>query len=266
MHTHAHTHNLLGGSISEAVFGIGGLRSHQDAHRTSTTIAPVPWLPSAPRGSAVWRSEKGMVTTSWSAVNDSTGWWLWVNASVPPLSLGAVVKVMMPKNVLQSDVCAWECGFGVPPSPTDTPRGSPTPPHALHLSPSPPPSPPPLHPSPTSPPPTPSSGGPPPPPPTRSRIPPHPPHPPPPQARSAVQEWVSFDGVHGYHRFTAVIHPVSVLANKNSCHKLWPIQSQSPPPGVTDVSWSDAVPGLSMFPALELSVTSGDYSIFARSC
>ena len=108
-------HIMLGGSVGEAVFGIGGLRPHRTEWGSVSSIAPVPWLPDAPRGAAVWRSAHGLVTSAWEAVREGSGEWrLWVNVTVPPLSTRAEVRVMMPKPALPTGVCAWECGLASP--------------------------------------------------------------------------------------------------------------------------------------------------------
>ena len=102
----------------QAVFGIGGIQPFGSASGSRAGIAPVPWLPEAPRGSAVWRSQHGGVSAAWSAeppggTVTTTGlvpWHAWVNVSVPALSDGASVQVMLPRSTEPAAFCAWECG------------------------------------------------------------------------------------------------------------------------------------------------------------
>jgi hypothetical protein len=118
------------GSVGEGLFGIGGIRpgfmreevpaaddSTQD--ETRLLLAPVPWLPDAPRGAAVWRTAAGQTSTSWAASDDREShgsWGVWVNVTVPPAESGtaAEVSVMVPQGAQSDAVCAWECGLGGP--------------------------------------------------------------------------------------------------------------------------------------------------------
>eukprot|EP00035_Acanthoeca_spectabilis_P028353 m.470259 g.470259 ORF g.470259 m.470259 type:complete len:570 (-) comp29594_c0_seq1:499-2208(-) len=61
----SHNHIMQGGSVGEAIFGIGGIRPDfvrgmvPNVARTAAShllLAPVPWLPDAPRGATVWRT------------------------------------------------------------------------------------------------------------------------------------------------------------------------------------------------------------------
>ena len=55
-----------------AVFGIGGIRPFAPSvGGGQRVVAPVPWLPDAPRGSAVWRSSAG-VTSAVRACNHAS--------------------------------------------------------------------------------------------------------------------------------------------------------------------------------------------------
>jgi hypothetical protein len=102
-------HIMLGGSVGEAVFGIGGLRPQSSSGNAS--IAPVPWLVGAPLGAAVLRNTEGLVSSSWAATNmGKSEWSLWVNATVP-VGSRADVKVMVPQYAQSIAVCAWECGL-----------------------------------------------------------------------------------------------------------------------------------------------------------
>ena len=113
----SHGHIMQGGSIGEAVYGIGGIRPSfvHGNNRKTLVLAPVPWLPDAPLGSAVWRSTQGVASTRWAVRGSaSTNWSVWVNVTVPAGGGTASVKVMLPSSARQGSVCAWECGFNHP--------------------------------------------------------------------------------------------------------------------------------------------------------
>mgnify|MGYP001315923347 CR=1 FL=1 len=93
-------HIMYGGSVGEAVFGLGGLA---DARH----IAPVVWLPGAMRGAAVRRAEAGVAAVTWAAAADAAGWQLWLNVTVPVG--GARVDVMLPGNASRDAACVWDC-------------------------------------------------------------------------------------------------------------------------------------------------------------
>jgi hypothetical protein len=112
-------HVMRGGSIGEAVFGIGGIQPAFDRGSGSESpsgsrlgLAPVPWLPDAPYGAAVWRTLAGVATARWAAsVKQADHWQLWVNVSIPAGGGGADVTVMLPVSAQPSKVCVWECGL-----------------------------------------------------------------------------------------------------------------------------------------------------------
>ena len=122
----SHNHVMQGGSVGEGVFGIGGIRPHFMRGEVPTSggtqnlnrllLAPVPWLPDAPRGAAVWRTSTGVASTSWAAQTDpeleSSQWSVWVNVTVPIDSGITDVRIMAPQEVQSGAMCAWECGFG----------------------------------------------------------------------------------------------------------------------------------------------------------
>ena len=84
-------------------------------------LAPVPWLPDAPRGAAVWGTAAGLTSTSWAVRTDleSGHWSVWVNVTVPAAGGAADVKVMVPQSAQRDAVCAsrgvpgefWPYGF-----------------------------------------------------------------------------------------------------------------------------------------------------------
>lgn len=120
----SHNHIMQGGSVGEALFGIGGIRpsfvrgTRPEGGRAGQRllIAPVPWLSDAPRGAAVWRTAAGEASASWAVSTGlSTGHWSgWVNVTVPAAGGGADVKVMVPRSAQSIGVCAWECGLVLP--------------------------------------------------------------------------------------------------------------------------------------------------------
>ena len=91
----SHNHVMQGGSVGESLFGIGGIQPSFVRTSGSVTdgipselplvLAPVPWLPEAPLGAAVWRALSGVVSTRWAARvdNDTGNWSAWVNVTVP---------------------------------------------------------------------------------------------------------------------------------------------------------------------------------------
>eukprot|EP01043_Picozoa_sp_COSAG02_P038650 COSAG02_NODE_2996_length_7581_cov_35.324111_6_plen_256_part_00 len=118
-------HIMYGGSVGAAVFSIGGIQPFSSAHQELRVVAPIPWLPDAPRGSTVWRSQEGVFSTTWSASSngssmpagdDTASWSLWINVSIPIAASDdgsgtADVRVMLPESTDASAVCAWECGL-----------------------------------------------------------------------------------------------------------------------------------------------------------
>jgi hypothetical protein len=129
----SHNHVMQGGSVGEGLFGIGGIQPHYIRGEVPTTagtggqaakrlvLAPVPWLPDAPRGSAVRRGAGGLAATSWAAQIGPSGphelqWRIWVNATVPAEGRGSSeVHVMLPQATRSEAVCAWECGYSLTP-------------------------------------------------------------------------------------------------------------------------------------------------------
>ena len=116
----SHNHIMQGGSVGEAIFGLGGIEPGfmrgevPDALPTTgkLRLAPVPWIPDAPRGAAVWRTSAGVTSTRWEAVQQGPGEWkLWVNATVPIDGSDATLSVMLPQDAVADAVCAWECGL-----------------------------------------------------------------------------------------------------------------------------------------------------------
>lgn len=116
-------HIMHGGSVSQAVFGIGGVQPLMPDSSSSAPasaplrlrIAPVPWIPDAPRGAAVWRSRAGVASSAWAASESArtkAAWQLWVNATVPANSgRTAEIRVMLPTSASKDSVCVWECGL-----------------------------------------------------------------------------------------------------------------------------------------------------------
>lgn len=126
-HCESHGHIMQGGSVGDGLFGIGGIRPHFMRGEVPTDagtegakrllLAPVPWLPNAPRGAAVWRTAAGIASTSWAVQTDGESlqrWNVWVNATVPADSDGSDIQVMVPHGAQRDAVCVWECGFGDP--------------------------------------------------------------------------------------------------------------------------------------------------------
>ena len=220
-HCSSHGHIMQGGSVGDGLFGIGGIRPSfmrgevpTDARTEDAKpllLAPVPWLPEAPRGAAVWRSGAGIASTSWAAQSDreSSGWAVWVNATVPVESSVAEIHVMVPQAA-QNEVCAWECGFG----------------HAA-------------------------------------------------TAGAAFKaQWVSFDSSSstGYQKLTAVVPSEQAASAPNTqspaCTAVWRAgaASKETVTGIERVGWSPAKAGSRMYPALTVTVSSGAYAFFAKSC
>ena len=83
-------HIMYGGSVGAAVFGIGGIRPNPSGR---PSLAPIPWLPDAPRGAVVWQSRAGILSAAWAAATSGLGktWKLWVNVTIPAASGGANV-------------------------------------------------------------------------------------------------------------------------------------------------------------------------------
>eukprot|EP01048_Picozoa_sp_COSAG05_P000110 COSAG05_NODE_3_length_51333_cov_129.132080_10_plen_602_part_00 len=128
-HCESHGHIMQGGSVGDGLFGVGGIRPHFMRGEVPTTdvdtksakrllLAPVPWLPDAPRGAAVWRTDAGVASSSWAAQNDGgespQQWSVWVNATVPAASDVSEIQVMVPHGAQSDAVCVWECGFADP--------------------------------------------------------------------------------------------------------------------------------------------------------
>jgi hypothetical protein len=214
----SHGHIMQGGSVGDGLFGIGGIRPNflrgevpTDAdtkHARTLLLAPVPWIPDAPRGAAVWRSSAGFASTSWATQNDheSPEWSVWVNATVPVETGISEIHVMVPPASQNDDVCAWECGFG----------------HA---------------------------------------------------ATGFKSQWISFDSSSstGHRRLTADV-PSEAAASapqieSPACTVVWRAGAPSRQPiGVESVAWKSARAGSTMYPALAVTVGSGSYAFFARSC
>ena len=205
----SHGHVMQGGSIGEAVYGIGGIRPFfvRGTTRRNLLLAPVPWLSGASRGSAVWRSTQGVASTSWAVHgNSNTNWSVWVNVTVPAGGGTASVAVMLPSSARRDGVCAWECGFKHP---------------VL--------------------------------------------------AVPFTRHWVSFGNTDGFIRFSAVApSPTSANApDTTRCNPVWNSGAsalRAVAAGMEDVKWAPVQPGVTMFPELALTVVSGHYAFFARSC
>lgn len=104
-------HIMYGGSVGSAVFGIGGIHPF-GLDGEQINIRPIPWLPDAPLGAAVWRSRAGVVAAAWAASSEASH--VWINVTVPAASAGASIQVMLPQSVEPANVCAWECGTDAP--------------------------------------------------------------------------------------------------------------------------------------------------------
>lgn len=209
---------MYGGSVSTAVFGIGGIQPYfANALRIASTnrdhriqVAPVPWLADAPRGATVWRSGEGVTTAAWASSRTRDRWQLWVNVTVPAASSGAQIKVMLPRTARRGAVCAWECGAEVP-------------------------------------------------------IP-----------AAFTTEWIAFDAAgNGHAEYHAAPPPASASATTPlpadlaaTCTAVWhtgPVRET--PPGIDGAAnWADARPGFTMFPSLDVDVTSGAYAFYAAAC
>ena len=232
----SHNHIMQGGSVGEAVFGIGGIRpaflrgampgdggspggERQQQHQLR--LAPVAWLPEAPSGAAVWRTLAGPASASWAALHppsdgdaagDANDWSVWVNATVPVGTGTADVAVALPWSAQAAAVCAWECalaGGGAPAA---------------------------------------SSG-------------------------AFEAQWVSFDGGDsGFSALRAVAPSPAAFAAPGdlaACTPLWQAGVAAKgiaAVGVESVVWEPIAPGRTMFPALALGATSGSYAFFARPC
>ena len=243
-------HIMYGGSVSEAIFGIGGIRplmpQPMAAPPTSSAapspaapqllrlqVAPVPWLTEAPRGTAVWRSREGVVSAAWAAtaaqaranpapalaLAAASAWHVWVNVSLPAgMVESADVQVMLPQSTERGGVCLWECG--VADSDIGERKGS-----ALTL---------------------------------------------------VESEWVSFDGSGGHRRYWAnpAREHAAAPPDTSACALVWPLpasaiprlQSKNAPLplGIESAEWLPAQKGRRMFPALALKVTSGSFALFAQ--
>jgi uncharacterized membrane protein YgcG len=244
----SHNHIMQGGSVGEAVFGIGGIRpaflrgavpggggggprgdveqQQQQQQQQQLRLAPVPWLPEAPLGAAVWRTLAGTASTSWAArhrpsdvdaAGDAVGdadedWGVWVNATVPVGAGTADVAVALPRSAQATAVCAWECALA-------------------------------------------GGGG------------------PAASADAFEAQWVSFDGGDsGFSALRAVAPPPAALTvpgDLTACTPLWQAGAAAKgiaAVGVASVVWEAIVPGRTMFPALAVGATSGSYAFFARPC
>ena len=108
-------HIMYSGSVGEAVFGIGGIQPFKSPAGDRPSVAPILWLPEAPRGSAVWRSRDGVISAAWSAAQEGLTpgptWHAWVNVTVPAASDGADIQVLLPRSTAPTAFCAWECGL-----------------------------------------------------------------------------------------------------------------------------------------------------------
>ena len=224
-----------GGSVGAAVFGIGGIQPFSSPSWPRTddfvSVAPIPWLPDAPRGAAVWRSRTGVISASWAAITISTAtktrpsdtsasgaatsdaaWHVWVNVTVPPTSssTGANISVMLPSSATPGGVCAWECGQanGVGEPVAYTTRW-------ISFD---------------------SAGG----------------H----EQLSAVVPPADAASAPEPSR----LH--------DSCTPLWSsgTASKQVPEGVLDVIWAAARPGYTLYPSITLTTTSGAYAVFAEAC
>ena len=118
----SHNHVMMAGSVGEAIWTVGGISPsfvRGETFARELRLGPVPWLPDAPRGAAVWRTAAGAAATRWAAAADAGRgpWRLWVNATVPVGGGRAVLRVMLPEDATARTVCAWECGLaGAPPA------------------------------------------------------------------------------------------------------------------------------------------------------
>ena len=113
------------------------IRITQFSNDEPIKVAPIAWLPEVSRGSVVWRSQAGTVAASWSVsqtgegdyppgqyytaktdiretdqhktTDSPTGWFQWVNVTIPPTAM-ADVWVILPQSAQPQSVCAWSCG------------------------------------------------------------------------------------------------------------------------------------------------------------
>lgn len=198
---------MFGGSISAAVFGIGGV-----GPGAISAVAPVPWLPDAPRGAAVWRSSAGPTAAAWAAASGGSQerWRLWVNASIPVGGGGAAIRVMLQHGATAKNVCAWECGNSIFPAPK----------------------------------------------------------------RPFSDEWIAFDAGGGRRELRATLPNASAISAPvprevlAGCATVWrsgPVPAYGSA-GISQVEWVAAKPGHRLFPALEITATSGDYAVYAEEC
>ena len=97
---------------------------------------------------------------------------------------------------------------------------------------------------------------------------------PPAPARPFTDAWVAFGAGGGHHELHALVPDAPSIASAASpallagCAIVWrsgPVPTRSAL-GVGRVEWAPAEPGRSLFPALVLSVTSGDYAVYAEEC
>jgi hypothetical protein len=214
-------HIMFGGSVSAAVFGIGGVGpgaiNRGAINRGAiigTAVGPVTWLPDAPFGATVWRSSAGPTAAAWAAAaagESQERWRLWVNASIPVGGGGAAIRVMLPQGATAKEVCAWECG-----SHSDFPAPK----------------------------------------------------------RPFTDEWIAFDAGGGHRELRAIVPDASAISAPVSpevlggCAMVW---HAGPVPahgwaGMSQVEWVAAEPGQSLFSALEIAATSGDYAVYAEEC
>ena len=224
----SHSHIMQGGSVGEAVFGLGGIRppflrqaipNMVTLNERQVLLAPVPWLPGMPFGAAAWRTLAGVASTRWAVTGDEveideggdttvfSNWSVWVNVTVPSGSgVGldsAQVQIMVPRSAERNSTCLWECGPGQPTAfeSTEISFGS-----------------------------------------------------------TASYRRITAIAPSGPVAAADVQRP--------ECTVLWRSGVTEPPfaVGVSKIDWSPAMPGYFMFPAINVTLVSGGYSFFACPC
>ena len=87
---------------------------------------------------------------------------------------------------------------------------------------------------------------------------------------SYTRQWVSFDSAGGHEVLTAVTTMPSEVptCTVQTCQPIWKAGERVDDniEGIDDVIWAPARSGYTRFPSLRLTVGSGDFAIFVRSC
>ena len=86
---------------------------------------------------------------------------------------------------------------------------------------------------------------------------------------SYASHWVSFDEGGGHQEMTAIAPPPIAPSESvgGGCTPLW--KAGKPAgivAGVQGVEWLPSRPGHTMFPALSVAATNGDFAVFAKAC